>query len=205
MGAGAVHRYEARCAWEGSTGVGYESYDRAHTAAIAPALDALPMSADPAFRGDPAAVNPEQLLVLAASSCQLLSFLAVAARARIDVVAYSDCAEAVMPEGDPPVRITTITLRPEIRVRGAVAESRLRHLCEVAHGECFIANSLTADVRVEPSFTFDEVNALGKDPPVRRRLDAVPAPGRAQREPVEQCVAQLRGLDDLVVAEDVGR
>ncbi|HEU5300980.1 MAG TPA: OsmC family protein [Acidimicrobiia bacterium] len=155
MGAGAVHRYETWCAWEGSTGAGYESYDRAHTAAAPPALGALSMSADPAFRGDPAGVNPEQLLVLAASSCQLLSFLAVAARARIDVVAYSDRAEAVMPEDDLPVRITSITLRPEIRVRGPVAEDRLRHLCEVAHRECFISNSLTTEVRVEPSFTYD--------------------------------------------------
>lgn len=154
MGSGAVHRYETRCTWDGSTGAGYESYDRAHTAAIKPALDALPMSADPAFRGDPAGVNPEQLLVLAASSCQLLSFLAVAARARIDVVGYSDRAEAVMPENDLPVRITSITLRPEISVRGSVAEDRLRHLCEVAHRECFIANSVTSDIRVEPTFTF---------------------------------------------------
>ena len=152
MGSGAVHRYEARCRWEGSTGAGYESYDRTHTAAIGPAIDELPMSADPAFRGDPAGVNPEQLLVLAASSCQLLSFLAVAARARIDVVGYSDHAEAVMPENDVPARITSITLRPEIRVRGSVAEDRLRHLCEVAHRECFIANSVTSDIRVEPTF-----------------------------------------------------
>jgi len=43
-------------------------------------------------------------VVLAAGSCQLLSFLAVAARARLDVVAYEDDAEGVMPEGDHPVR-----------------------------------------------------------------------------------------------------
>lgn len=154
MGATAVHHYRVRCTWAGSTGMGYDAYDRAHTAAAAPAVDALPMSADPAFLGDPSAVNPEQLLVLAASSCQLLSFLAVAARARIDVVAYTDDAEAVMPEDDPPVRITAITLRPAITVRGTVDADRLRHLCEVAHRECFIANSLTSDVLVEPTFTF---------------------------------------------------
>lgn len=155
MGSAAVHHYRVRCAWEGSTAAGYDSYDRGHTATAAPAIDALPMSADPAFLGDPAAVNPEQLLVLAASSCQLLSFLAVAARARIDVVAYADDAEAVMPEDDPPVRITTIVLRPAISVRGAVDEDRLRHLCAVAHRECFIANSLTSEVLVEPTFTIE--------------------------------------------------
>ncbi len=155
MGSATVHHYEVGCAWEGSTGVGYDAYDRTHTATVAPAIDALTMSADPAFLGDAAAVNPEQLLVLAAASCQLLSFLAVAARARIDVVAYNDRAEAVMPEDDLPVRVTRITLRPRIQVRGSVGEDRLRHLCEVAHRECYIANSLTCDVRVEPTFTFD--------------------------------------------------
>jgi len=55
-----------------------------------------------------------QLEVLAAASCQLLSFLAVAARARLDVVAYEDDAEGVMPEGDHPVRLTRIVLRPRI-------------------------------------------------------------------------------------------
>lgn len=159
MGSARVHRYEVDCAWEGSTGVGYDAYDRTHTASVHPALDALAMSADPAFRGDASRVNPEQLLLLAASSCQLLSFLAVAARARVDVVSYADHAEAVMPEDDQPVRITTITLQPQIRVRGDVDEDRLRHLCEVAHRECFIANSLTSEVRVEPTFSIEHADA----------------------------------------------
>jgi len=50
------------------------------------------------------------LVVLAASSCQLLSFLAVAARARIDVVDYQDDAEGEMPEAVTPMRITRIVL-----------------------------------------------------------------------------------------------
>jgi organic hydroperoxide reductase OsmC/OhrA len=148
-----VHRYRATCEWSGSTGLGYDRYDRTHTVTAPPADAELTLASDPAFRGDPRLLNPEQLLVLAASSCQLLSFLAVAARARLDVVAYRDEAEGVMPEDDPPVRITRITLRPRVTVRGAVDDARLRHLCEVAHNECFIANSLNTDVVVEPEFT----------------------------------------------------
>jgi organic hydroperoxide reductase OsmC/OhrA len=110
--------------WSGSTGVGYDHYDRGHHARALPAADGIDLSSDPAFRGDPARTNPEQLLVLAASSCQLLSFLAVAARARLDVVAYTDAAEAVMPEDDPPVRITGITLRPHIRRLAAPVPTR---------------------------------------------------------------------------------
>ena len=150
--AASVHRYTTRCEWEGSTGVGYDAFDRSHRTTAPPALDTLTLSADPAFHGSPELLDPEQLLVLAASSCQLLSFLAVAARARIDVVAYTDDVEGVMPEDDPPVRITRIVLRPEITVRGDVADERLEHLVEVAHRECYIANSLTTDLHVHPTF-----------------------------------------------------
>jgi organic hydroperoxide reductase OsmC/OhrA len=87
----SVHRYRARCSWSGSTGAGYEGYDRAHVAAAPPAATELRLSGDRAFLGDAALLNPEQLLVMAASSCQLLSFLALAARARVDVVSYRLC------------------------------------------------------------------------------------------------------------------
>ena len=150
---GIVHRYQARVHWSGSTGVGYDAYDRTHTAEAPPAPDALTLAADPAFRGDPALLNPEQLVVLAASSCQLLSFLAVAARARIDVRSYEDEAEATMPEDDPPVRLTTITLRPRVLVGPGPTIERVHHLLEVAHRECFIANSLQTEIRVEASVT----------------------------------------------------
>jgi organic hydroperoxide reductase OsmC/OhrA len=149
-----VHRYTASCRWRGSTGAGYEAYDRAHELESAPAKTTLSLSSDTAFGGDPVLLNPEQLLVMAASSCQLLSFLAVAARARVDVVDYQDVAEGELPEDDPPMRITQIRLRPRITVRGDVDEARIRHLVDFAHRECFISNSLRTDVAVEPEVVF---------------------------------------------------
>ena len=145
----AAHRYRASCTWSGSTGGGYDAYSREHTTTCDPVPDPLTMSGDPAFGGDAAHLNPEQLLLAAAVSCQLLSFLAVAARARIDVVAYSDDAEADMPEDDQPMRITAIRLRPTITVAAGTNVDRIDRLVEVAHKECFIANSLTSamDVR----------------------------------------------------------
>ena len=55
-----------------------------------------------------------------------------------------------MPEDDPPMRITRITLRPQIVVGDDLDEARVRHLVEVAHRECFIASSLKTDVVIEP-------------------------------------------------------
>jgi organic hydroperoxide reductase OsmC/OhrA len=150
-----THRYTTHVAWSGSTAAGYDAYPRAHEATIPTAggETTLPLSADPAFHGDPAKLNPEQLLVLAASSCQMLSFLAVAARARIDVVAYEDDAEGVMPEDDRPLRITKITLRPRIAIRGdAPSDERLRELAHTAHRHCFVASSLSTEIVLEPTF-----------------------------------------------------
>ena len=147
---GHVHHYRATCSWVGSTAVGYAAYDRQHRAAAPPAAAELALSGDAAFGGDPDRLNPESLLVTAAASCQLLSFLAVAARARLDVVAYDDEAEAVMPEDDRPVRITEIHLRPRITARAPATVARLEHLCQVAHRECYIANSLRTTITVTP-------------------------------------------------------
>ena len=149
---GHEHHYRATCAWHGSTAGGYDAYDRAHTVTTPPATGTLRVSGDAAFGGDPTLVNPELLLVAAAASCQLLSFLAVASRARLDVLEYFDDAEAWMPEDDAPTRVTRIVLRPRITVRGDVPVARLAHLSELAHQECYVANSLRSDVVVEPTF-----------------------------------------------------
>ena len=150
----SIHRYTVACSWEGSTGAGYDRYQRAHSGSAPPALTELTLSSDPAFRGDPARLNPEQLFVLAASSCQLLSFLAVAARARLDVRRYQDHAEAEMPEDDLPVRIVRIRLRPRIEVAAGPSEERVRHLVEQTHRECYIANSARTEIQVEPAIVF---------------------------------------------------
>jgi len=152
-----THPYRTSLRWTGSTRAGYRAYERTHEVRADRADAVLALSSDPAFRGDPDLLNPEQLLVAAASSCQLLSFLAVAAKARLDVVAYEDEATAVMPEDDPPMRLTQIVIRPTITVvstdgGGDPTDERLAHLCEVAHRECFIANSLRTEVVVEPTF-----------------------------------------------------
>jgi organic hydroperoxide reductase OsmC/OhrA len=151
------HVYRSRVSWTGSTGVGYDSYDRDHHAevitdagVVVPTVDGpgLRLSGDAAFGGNGALINTEQLLVVAASACQMLSFLAVAARARIDVVEYLDEAVGEMPAD----WIATITLRPVITVRGDVSDERLQHWVEVGHRECYVANSLRSQITVEARF-----------------------------------------------------
>jgi len=145
-----THLYRSRLDWRGSTGAGYEAYERRHRVVLRPAERELVLSSDVAFRGDSRFWNPEQLLLAAASSCQLLSFLAIAARSKIDVLSYQDEAEAVMPEDERPVRITRVTLRPRIVVTADAPLDRVRRLVEKAHDECYIANTLNAEISLEP-------------------------------------------------------
>jgi organic hydroperoxide reductase OsmC/OhrA len=145
----APHRYESRLRWTGSTGLGWDHYGREHVAVAPPAEQELRLTTGEA-KGDPSVLNPEQLLLMAASSCQALWFLHLAAKARLDVVEYGDDATALMPEDDPPVRITEITLRPRIVVAGDASEERIRKLARTAHEHCYIANSLNGSMTVDP-------------------------------------------------------
>lgn len=143
-----VHQYNTTLSWEGSTGAGYRVYRRAHDVQVADEI--LTLSADPAFRGDASLPNPEQLLLAAASSCLLLSFLAVAAQAGVDVIGYEDDATAHMPMDQGPARITRVELTPRITVRGADAE-HVQELLRQAHEGCYIANSMTAEAVIDAS------------------------------------------------------
>ncbi|MDA8183369.1 MAG: OsmC family protein [Actinomycetota bacterium] len=140
------HVYRSSLSWSGST-ADYATYDRRHEVTVG--AGSLAVSADAAFSGDPDLTNPEQMLVAAASSCQLLSFLALASRSGVEVVGYNDDAEGVMPESEEPRRITAIVLRPKIVVRGGTVQ-RVERLVHKAHQQCYIANSLNSDVVLEP-------------------------------------------------------
>jgi organic hydroperoxide reductase OsmC/OhrA len=145
---GMDHTFRCRVSWSGSTADGYRAYDRTHVTDLGEA-GRLTVSADKAFRGDRSLPNPEVMLVSAAASCQLLSFLAEAAWAGIDVLEYADDATALMPVTRDAMRITRIDLRPRIVVGPGADVQRVHELVETAHDTCFIANTLNCPVVVE--------------------------------------------------------
>ncbi len=106
----------------------------------------------PAPWADAAAVDPEEAFVASLSSCHMLFFLDFARRSGVIVTSYEDEADGLMEKGeDGRIRITKVTLRPKIVFGGeepdAAALDALHHK---AHEACFIANSTTAEVVVEP-------------------------------------------------------
>lgn len=159
-----AHQFPVAVRWDGSTAAGYRAYSRTHVSA-ADGIPDLTVSADRHFRGDPAFHNPEQLLVIAAASCQLLSFLALAANRGIDVLDYSDEAVGTMTPSRGPMSVERIELRPRITVTGGqdggTDTAAVLALVEQAHRECFIANSLRSEIVITPSVTVSGVTGSG--------------------------------------------
>jgi organic hydroperoxide reductase OsmC/OhrA len=97
-----------------------------------------------------AAVDPEEALVAAASSCHMLSFLYIAAKAGFNAESYTDEAVGEMSNEKGKQWISKITLDPQIVWTGdkLPTEQDLKHLHHEAHELCYIANSLKSEIVV---------------------------------------------------------
>jgi len=144
--------HHATIAWRrSSSGFTYDSYNRSHEWRIN--QQTVAASAAPNFRGDADRVNPEEAFVAALSSCHMLTFLALAAKKKFTPDSYTDDAVGYLEKNASGIMaVTRVVLRPRIvwAVGTTVPESELMTLHHQAHEGCFIANSVTTNVSVEP-------------------------------------------------------
>ena len=144
-----THSYRAVVRWGGDRGgdtFSGQGYDRAHEI-LAEGKPPVLGSADPAFRGDPARWNPEELLVAALSQCHMLWYLHLAADAHIVVVDYVDEASGTMSEhADGAGEFTSVMLRPTVTIVEASALPTASALHQAAATKCFIARSVNFPV-----------------------------------------------------------
>jgi organic hydroperoxide reductase OsmC/OhrA len=131
-------------------------YSRAHEWAFDGGV-VTPASASPhivpAPWSDEGGVDPEEAFVAALSSCHMLFFLDFARRGGFAVASYVDEAEGVLGKlADGRMAMTRVTLRPRIEWDGEAPDpAALADLHDKAHHACFIANSVTCAVTVEPA------------------------------------------------------
>ncbi len=155
--ANKTHIYRLTLDWTGNQGTrtsGYRAYSRAHSLS-APGKPPILGSSDPAFLGDPARWNPEELLVASLSACHQLWYLHLASEAGLTVTAYRDEPEGRMVEDDRGAgRFECVTLRPQVTLSAdhdapAVAQADALH--DRAHALCFVARSMAFPVQCEPT------------------------------------------------------
>lgn len=154
MGQGMEeHSYSIEMRWTGNDGQGtqtYRTYRRDHVIR-AEGKPEISGSSDPAFRGDRARYNPEELLVAALSSCHMLSYLHMCAINDVVVTAYEDHASGTMQERpDGSGVFTRVVLRPRVTITSASDPAKAQTLHHEAHEKCFIANSVNFPVENEP-------------------------------------------------------
>ncbi len=157
------HVYNITVRWTGNQGSGtsaYSAYSREH---VIEAIDKRPIegSSDPAFRGDTSRYSPEDLLVASVSACHMLWYLHLCVDAGIIVIAYSDAAIGTMEVGSGGAgRFTRVTLRPEVIVEAGADPARAENLHELASSKCFIANSVSFPVLIEPVIKVEPIVTL---------------------------------------------
>ncbi|AUY49353.1 OsmC family protein [Streptomyces sp. CB01881] len=150
-----LHTYTAEITWTGNRGTGtsdYRSYERSHEVA-GEGLPTIPGSSDPAFRGDPARWNPEQLQLAALSQCHMLSYLHQCAVNGVVVTSYVDRPLGTMEETAGGGHFTEAVLRPRIEVASEEMTEKALALHDDAHRACFIAASVNFPVRHEAVVT----------------------------------------------------
>jgi organic hydroperoxide reductase OsmC/OhrA len=149
--------YVATVKWTRQSGEAFTDnrYSRAHQwefdggitvpASSSPHVVKVPLS-------DPAAVDPEEAFVASLASCHMLFFLSFAAAKRFVIESYVDRAVGVLARNEAGRQaIVRVVLKPEVKFSGTPPTAEELHaLHERAHHECYIANSVTTKVDVEP-------------------------------------------------------
>lgn len=129
-----------------------KTYSRDHLWQF-PGGESLRASAAPAYAGNAALVDPEEAFTASLSSCHMLTFLALACSKGFVVNSYNDEAEGTLGKTEQGrLAMNRVVLRPRIQFQGAVPDAQaMASLHERAHKACFIANSVSTEVVVEPA------------------------------------------------------
>jgi len=160
MSSTTSYTYRSRIEWKRRTDddAGPGAYHRDHEVTVGP-KKTLRMSSAPEYKGDAGLLNPEELFVTAVSSCQMLTYLALADRAGIKVLSYTDEAIGTLETTPHPgsgrkvLRMSRVVLRPRIAIAAGADAAKAEELVEKAHRHCFIANSVNSDMVNEAEVT----------------------------------------------------
>jgi organic hydroperoxide reductase OsmC/OhrA len=106
----------------------------------------------PVFGGVADRYNPEELMTLSLSNCHMLTFLALAAKKQVAVLAYEDNATGKLGKGvSGKTQMEQVMLRPKVTVARGTDLAMVNAMHEKAHAYCFMANSVNFPVENSPA------------------------------------------------------
>ena len=127
-----------------------DNYSNVHEIIFTPKIKIIADSA-PDWRGNEINSNPEQTLAASLSSCHMMTFLALAAKMKWPVISYKDKAIATLGKNSKgQMSVTKLELNPRVGFsdKFTVDANEMKKVQDRAHRYCFIANSLSDEVKV---------------------------------------------------------
>ncbi len=140
------HRYVVRASAEGASNVVLESTG----------LPELESAGPPEFGGPGDVWSPETLLVAAVADCFILSFRAIARKARLDWSTLTTEATGELDKLDGFTQFVGFTVKAELTIANEEDRKKAGVILEKAEKYCLVTNSMKADshldayVRVAP-------------------------------------------------------
>jgi organic hydroperoxide reductase OsmC/OhrA len=92
----------------------------------------------PEFKGEPDIWAPEELLVGSVNTCMMLTFLTLARAKGLTPVGYESEADGLLENIEGKYRITKITVRPLVSLKGKAELELAREIMENVEAQCFI-------------------------------------------------------------------
>lgn len=147
------HTFKATVNWklkEGDSTSKPRAFSRNHSVHISDSKPDLAVSAAKAFRGDDSCYNPEDLMLSALASCHMMSYLYVCAQNGIEILEYTDTAEAFLEVNSSGSGFfNRAILKPVVSIKEASKKELAMQLHEKAHQLCFIANSCNFPIEIQ--------------------------------------------------------
>jgi organic hydroperoxide reductase OsmC/OhrA len=107
-------------------------------------------SAGARYFGDDTRYNPEDLMLASLAECHLLTYLALTTKAGITVTELGTKISGVLAPLDGKMRFTSATLAVATTVARAEDVEPARALHREAHEQCFMSNSVSFPITVQP-------------------------------------------------------
>jgi organic hydroperoxide reductase OsmC/OhrA len=118
----------------------------------APGKPDIEIGSPPEFKGEAGVWAPEEMLVAALNACMMLTFVAFAQGKKLAFVAYESAAEGLLENVDGKYRIVEVSVQPIVVLSSEADIAAARTIMAEVKANCFISNSITADVKLTPQF-----------------------------------------------------
>ncbi len=119
---------------------------------VLPGRHEVVVGSPPDFKGEEGVWSPEELLVGALNTCMMLTFLSYAKHKGLEVVSYESHADGLLENADGKYRVTQIAVEPRVALKSEGDFGRAGEIMARAKEGCFISNSITATVKLNPQF-----------------------------------------------------